>query len=101
MKNHFILTLFLFSLGLSQKNASAEDVIQYGHNYIGDFKDGKRHGTGKYIYPNGDTYEGEWKNNIREGEGTFTHEDDSHTYVGGFVNDVFHGWGSIHIIGGE
>ena len=75
MKNHFILTLFLFSLVLSQKNASAGDVIQYGHNYTGDFKDGKRHGTGKYIYPNGDIYEGEWKNNIREGEGTFTHEE--------------------------
>ena len=47
MKNHFILTLFLFSLGLSQENAFVGDVIQYGHNYTGDFKDGKRHGVGK------------------------------------------------------
>ena len=76
-------------------------MIQYGFNYIGDLKDGKRHGNGKYIYPNGDTYEGEWNCSIREGEGTFTYKDDSHTYVGNFLANVFHGWGTLHIIGGE
>ena len=101
MKAIFILTLFLFSFLNSQSEDITNDVIQYGFNYIGDLKDGKRHGNGKYIYPNGDTYEGEWNYGIREGEGTFTYKDDSHTYVGNFLANVFHGWGTLHIIGGE
>ena len=72
MKAIFIPTLFLFSFLNSQGEDITNDVIQYGFNYTGDLKDGKRHGNGKYIYPNGDIYDGEWINGIREGEGTFT-----------------------------
>ena len=58
MKAIFILSMLLFSFFNSQSEDITNDVIQYGFNYIGDLKDGKRHGNGKYIYPNGDTYEG-------------------------------------------
>ena len=101
MKLNIIPTLFLFSVLSSQGNDSPKDIIEYGFNYTGDFKDGKRHGIGKYVYPNGGTYEGDWVNDIREGEGTLTYDNDRKTYVGDFVQDSFHGWGTLHIIGGE
>ncbi len=46
MKSKFIPTLILFSLSFSQSNDSENDIIEYGFNYTGDFKDGKRHGIG-------------------------------------------------------
>ena len=48
MKAIFIPTLFLFSFLNSQSEGITNDVIQYGFNYFGDLKDGKRHGNGKY-----------------------------------------------------
>jgi len=43
----------------------------WGHYYyIGEFKDGKYHGQGTWIY-NG-TYKGAWENNRMHGHGTFT-----------------------------
>jgi hypothetical protein len=30
--------------------------------YLGEFKDGKKHGQETYIFPDGDMYYGEWKN---------------------------------------
>ena len=101
MKSKFIPTLILFSLSFSQSNESENDIIEYGFNYTGDFKDGKRHGRGRYIYPNGDTYDGYWVDDIRQGEGKLTYDNDSKTYVGNFVSDLFNGWGALHIIGGE
>ncbi|TNV81253.1 hypothetical protein FGO68_gene16862 [Halteria grandinella] len=47
------------------------------HEYIGDFRDGKSHGKGKYIYPNGKTYDGEWENDKKHGYGKMTLADGS------------------------
>ena len=38
-------------------------VVGIGHKYIGEWKDGKRHGQGKYTMKNGVVQEGIWKNN--------------------------------------
>lgn len=40
--------------------------------YIGETKDGKRHGHGKLKYPNGDVYEGEWRKSTKYGYGVCT-----------------------------
>ena len=90
MKAFCILSLILLSNLIPQQHGKNNDVIQYGFNYTGGFKDGERHGFGKFIYPNGDTYDGEWVNDNREGEGVFTFNNDSNTYVGGFLNNLFH-----------
>ncbi len=33
-----------------------------GRIYEGDFLQGKKHGKGRYFWPNGQVYEGEFKN---------------------------------------
>ncbi|CAN0093163.1 unnamed protein product, partial [Scytosiphon promiscuus] len=42
--------------------------------YEGTYTGGKKAGTGKMIYPNGDEYTGEWKDNAMEGEGTYVNK---------------------------
>ena len=101
MKHISIFSLVLLSIVLSDNSGSKSDIVIFGHNYTGDLKDGKRDGNGKYIYQNGDTYEGMWALDKKEGEGTFTYNNDRYTYVGSFTNDLFNGWGTLYIIGGE
>jgi hypothetical protein len=40
-----------------------------GDKYMGDFYEGKRTGYGLYVWPNGTWYEGEWKDGVRHGIG--------------------------------
>jgi hypothetical protein len=45
----------------------------YMGSYVGEFKDGKRHGLGTYTYASSeDKYVGEWKDDKRHGQGTYT-----------------------------
>ena len=88
MKFNIIPTLFLFSVLSSQGNDPPKDIIEYGFNYTGDFKDGKRHGIGKYVYPNGDTYEGEFFQNTFHGQGKFTYTNGD-VYEGQWENNKF------------
>ena len=88
MKPFCILSLILFMVSLFGNSRPKNDVIIFGHNYTGDLKDGKRHGNGLYIYPNGDTYKGQWSSDTKEGEGTLTYNNDSYTYSGNFKKDL-------------
>ena len=47
-------------------------TLPNGEKYVGQFKDGKRHGQGTVTIPNGSKYEGEWKDNEFNGQGTYT-----------------------------
>ena len=60
MKFNIINIVLLFSLINAQKEFPEKDIIEYGYNYTGEMKDGKRNGQGKYTYQNGDVYEGMW-----------------------------------------
>ncbi len=44
-----------------------------GEKYVGEFKDGKRHGQGTYTWASGSKYVGEYKDNKMHGQGTFTY----------------------------
>jgi hypothetical protein len=60
--------------------------------YVGEYKNGKRHGYGKKSYANGATYDGYWANDFKNGHGkyiSFTGK----VYVGEFKNNLFHGKG--------
>jgi hypothetical protein len=54
--------------------------------YRGDFKDGKRHGTGTFYYASGARYIGEWSDNKKHGQGTYLAEN-GQCYSGEFNSD--------------
>ncbi|HIC77131.1 MAG TPA: hypothetical protein EYO89_04605, partial [Candidatus Dadabacteria bacterium] len=41
-----------------------------GEKYVGEFKDGMRHGKGTFTFPDGEKYVGEYKDGKRHGKGT-------------------------------
>lgn len=72
-----------------------------GDRYDGQWKDDKKHGTGKCIWTDGSNYDGQWENNRRNGKGEYTYADGD-IYIGGFKDDRRHGKGEyINIDGGN
>ena len=43
-----------------------------GEKYVGEWKDGKKHGQGTDIFSSGNKYEGEYKDGEKHGQGTYT-----------------------------
>ena len=48
-----------------------KSIHQSKEEYVGELSDGKRHGHGLCIYPDGGQYEGEWVDDKRHGMGTY------------------------------
>ena len=63
-----------------------------GGEYIGEFKDDKRHGQGTFIFPSGNKYVGDWFANKREGQGILFYKGGD-KYEGDFKNDKMSGQG--------
>jgi len=64
-----------------------------GEEYIGQWMNGKKHGQGTYTYPSGDEYVGEHQNGVRHGRGTYTYPSGA-KYVGEYQNGVRRGQGT-------
>ena len=60
-------------------------------SYDGEYKDDKRHGRGKFTYPDGRIYEGGWKDDNFDGYGTEIFH--THTYKGHWLNGKKNGKG--------
>lgn len=60
-------------------------------DYVGDFKDGEKHGQGVYWGYNGVRYEGGYAKEYRHGKGTIFNDDGRITYRGGMKKDTPHG----------
>ena len=43
-----------------------------GERYEGEFRRGRRHGRGRYVYPNGDVLDCDWDDDVPDGAGSFT-----------------------------
>lgn len=75
-------------------------VYPDGRIYIGEFKDGKRHGNGIITAPSGKMYDGEFKNDLPNGIGTLTFHDGSE-YIGEFKDARYNGTGTLINENGE
>ena len=64
-----------------------------GDKYIGDWKNGNRHGQGTYIWTNGNRYIGEFNYNIRSGQGIMLFASGA-KYEGEFKNGTMDGQGT-------
>ena len=53
--------------------------------YVGEYKDGKKHGQGTYTWFDGGIYVGKWKDGKEHGQGTYTFHD-GRKYVGEWKN---------------
>jgi hypothetical protein len=60
--------------------------------YIGQWKNGVRHGRGKHLWKDGSIYEGYFKDNMAHGHGRLIHSD-ADVYEGEWLNDKAHGKG--------
>ena len=67
-------------------------IYNTGNYYIGEFKDGYKHGQGTFWWASGKKYVGEWKNDQRNGQGTIYFVDES-KYVGEWKDGKYHGKG--------
>jgi antitoxin component YwqK of YwqJK toxin-antitoxin module len=56
------------------------------NRYIGQFKDGLKHGIGTFFYADGSKYQGEFRFNLKHGIGIFT-KDDGNIEVAKYVED--------------
>ena len=60
-------------------------VFIFGRKYVGEWKDGKKHGRGTITLADGTKYVGEFKNNEAEGFGCFIYPDGKR-----FIGQVSH-----------
>ena len=69
-----------------------------GSKYVGEYKNGKRHGQGTYTFASGSKYVGEWKDGKEHGQGihTFGHSSEwaGDKYVGEYKDGKRHGQGT-------
>jgi hypothetical protein len=76
-----------------------------GDKYVGEWRDGKRHGQGTLTLANGDKYVGEWRDNKWHGQGTYAHGPSSQwagqKYVGEYRDGKKHGQGTATFADGE
>ena len=62
-----------------------------GSKYIGEYKDGKKHGQGAHTQANGNKYVGEFKDDKRHGQGTYNWKD-GRIWVGEWENGELSGY---------
>ena len=91
------LSILLTSSPLFGQETGVLYLWENGTKYMGEWKDGKKHGQGTFTYGKGkwegDKYEGEFKVGYRNGQGTYTWSDGD-KYVGEFKDDKPNGEGT-------
>jgi len=92
--------LILWSIGDFFKKISdyfgGQEITKYpnGDEYIGEYKDGVKHGQGTLNFANGDKYIGGFKNDIFHGQGTYTWSN-GQKYLGAWKYGDFDGKGVL------
>ena len=77
--------------------SSGSQRIDYrnGDYYIGDVRDGQRHGHGKHFCSNGSWFKGNWVNDGATGQGIRYEVQNGCTYTGKFYNGLLRGLGVV------
>lgn len=77
------------------------ETLEYsnGEKYVGEVKDGKKHGKGTYTWFDGKKYEGEFVNDTISGKGKCSFPTGD-VYEGEFVNGLFDGSGKMEFKSG-
>jgi len=66
------LSILLTSSPLFGQETGVLYLWENGTKYMGEWKDGKRHGQGNMTYHDGSKFVGKWKNGKEHGQGTNT-----------------------------
>ncbi|KAL1139426.1 hypothetical protein AAG570_006410 [Ranatra chinensis] len=74
------------------RNGSGKYVFKNGARYIGHYHKGMKQGVGTFIYPDGTIYEGEWKADLKHGYGAYYYANDD-VYEGQWRNGFQEGMG--------
>ena len=75
------------------KSLLSHSIYKTRDYYIGEFKDGNRHGQGTYWYANGTKYIGEFVNDNFHGKGTEYNADGQISREGVWADDKYVGKG--------
>ena len=62
-----------------KKSGSGVSISADGSSYVGDWKDGIFNGQGTFEYTDGSKYEGQWKDGKQNGQGTLTYPEGTYT----------------------
>jgi serine/threonine protein kinase len=84
----------------SYENEYVTESFENGDKYVGQVKDGHKHGQGTYIWADGTEYVGQWKNDLFHGQGTRTYADGG-KYVGQWKDDLRNGPGTFTWANGD
>ena len=104
-----LISLLLMSVFVTAETGCIEGDCRSGtgtfiyddgyQQYVGSWKNNKRHGQGKHQYADG-RYEGQWKNGKRHGQGIYYHAE-GHRYEGEWSNDQPDGMGIFQHVEGN
>lgn len=68
--------------------------------YEGHMQDNKRHGSGRYVWNDGNVYDGDWVDDVKQGRGRFEWENGD-IYEGDYVEDRREGTGTKYYANGD
>lgn len=85
---------------VTEEDTKTKEIKENNGNYIGETKNGKKDGQGKFTWNDGTTYEGEWKNNKMDGAGTLTTPSKG-VYAGNFKDNKKNGQGKYNFANGD
>jgi len=69
-------------------------IFPDGRKYVGEYRDGKRHGKGTFTFPDGNKYVGEFRDGMPNGQGICVYAN-GNRYDGGYRDGSFHGQGTF------
>ena len=81
-------------------NCLGSQSFANGNKYVGEYKDGKFNGQGRYTWPDGEEYVGEFKDDMYNGQGRYSFANGD-KYVGEYKDDRRNGRFTVTYANGD